>query len=69
MALWLHDATGKQFDDGLTTKPGEEGFTREFAEKHFGTSKFSYSGTPNWAPPVVVAKEEETVEGSDHARG
>ncbi len=52
MALWQHDQSGDRFDDGLTAKPGEESFTREPAEAHFGDKNFSYMGTPNWAPPA-----------------
>jgi len=51
MALWQHDESGERFDDGLTAQPGEEGFTRELAQAHFGTDRFSYVGTPNWVPP------------------
>lgn len=58
MALWQHDKSGEQFDDGGTTRPGEEGFTRELAEAHFGDKAFSYKGTPNWTPPA-----EEPVNG------
>jgi hypothetical protein len=51
MALWKHDNTHETWDDRLTAKPGEDGFTRERAEAHFGDKNFSYMGTPNWAPP------------------
>lgn len=53
MALWQHDTTAARFDDGLTAKPGEEGFTREIAAAHFKSAAFSYVGTPNWAPPAT----------------
>lgn len=52
MALWQHDETREQFDDGLTAKPGDETFTRALAEQHYGNAKFSYIGTPNWVASV-----------------
>lgn len=52
MALWKSEKPEDDFDDGLTAKPGEAGFTREVAEKHFGHKNFNYSGTPNWVPPA-----------------
>lgn len=52
MAQWKEDDGEALFDDGLTHKPGEEGFTRELAEQHFGHKEFSYMGTPNWQPPA-----------------
>lgn len=52
MAQWKHDTTHAIWDDGQTTKPGEEGFSRDLAQAHFGNKNFSYMGTPNWqAPP------------------
>lgn len=66
MALWMHDITHKQWDDGLKAKPGEEGFTRELAEQHFGDKDFSYCGTPNWeapAPPAPPAGEGDAPVG------
>jgi hypothetical protein len=51
MALWVSDIDGKQFDDGLTFKPGEDGFTRDIAAAHYANNAFSYVGTPNWQPP------------------
>lgn len=55
MALWMHDKTGEQFDDALTAKPGEAGFTRDVAFAHFKDKNFSYMGTPNWAAPAPAA--------------
>lgn len=52
MAIWSKDSDGERFDDGQTSLPGEEGFTRDLAEAHFGTKLFSYVGTPNWQPQV-----------------
>ena len=46
MALWKHDTTHETYDDGGTCQPGEEGFTRELAEAHFGDKNFSFVGTP-----------------------
>lgn len=46
MALWQHDDTGERFDDGLDLFPGEEGFTRELAEAHFGNPRFSLVSNP-----------------------
>lgn len=63
MALWQHDITGDRFDDGATLRPGEDGFTREMAQAHFGAdAPFSYIGTPNWAPIESVVEPE--AEGS-----
>jgi hypothetical protein len=53
MALWRADDGDKEFDDGLTAKPGEEGFTRELAQAEFGDTPFSYVGTPNWKPTPI----------------
>ena len=50
MAVWVN-GYGEQFDDELTFLPGEEGFTRARAKKHFKTDDFNYVGTPNWQPP------------------
>jgi hypothetical protein len=58
MALWKHDNNHEIYDDGATTQPGEDGFTRELAEKHFGDKDFSYMGTPNWAPPLAEEPPE-----------
>lgn len=57
MALWKSDIKDEMFDDGLSSKPGEESFTREVAEKQFGHKKFSYVGTPNWVAPEQPADE------------
>lgn len=59
MAQWKHDKTHEVFDDGLRSKPGEEDFTREVAENHYGNKNFSYMGTPNWQPPEEPQAEEE----------
>jgi hypothetical protein len=47
MALFIAE-DGTQFDDGLAFEPGEEGFTRDIAKKHFGKKPFNYASTPNW---------------------
>jgi len=49
MAIWRldSDTTGEVFDDGLPFMPGDEGFTRERAQAHFGTPAFSWIGTPD----------------------
>lgn len=49
MAIWRldSDTTGAVFDDGLPFMPGDEGFTRERAQTHFGTPAFSWVGTPD----------------------
>lgn len=54
MAIWQDDKSGDRHDDGQALLPGEAGFTRELAEKHFGHKNFSYVGTPNWAPPAQL---------------
>lgn len=59
MALWKHDTTHATWDDGQTTKPGEEGFSRDLAQAHFGNKNFSYMGTPNWEPPAVADEPEQ----------
>lgn len=58
MALWHILSTDEQFDDGLTAKPGEEGFTRELAEEHANGGEFNYIGTPNWSPPAGQEPQE-----------
>ena len=58
MALWLNAETGEQFDDGLTFRPGEDGFTRALAAAHFGASPFDYLGTPNWLPSEIEEEPE-----------
>lgn len=66
MAVWILDAdtTGESiWDDGLTFKPGEDGFTRDLALAHYGTPAFSYMGTPNWVPPPPP---EEPEDGGTH---
>jgi hypothetical protein len=57
MPLWKDDNADNTFDDGDTTKPGEEGFSRAKAEKQFGHKNFSYMGTPNWQPPAQPDEE------------
>lgn len=69
MALWIKDATGDQFDDGLAFKPGEEGFTRELAAEHFKTDAFSYSGTPNWKAPEPPPEVFESPQPADPVDG
>lgn len=59
MALWKDDKSDDFYDDGQTTKPGEETFTRELAEAHFGHKNFSYVGTPNWEPPKETAPPQD----------
>lgn len=54
MAQWMDDESHVVFDDGQASKPGEPGFSRDAAKAHFKHDKFSYLGTPNWQPPVVV---------------
>lgn len=55
MAVWPldDDTTGSStWNDGLKSKPGEAGFTRDLAQAHYGTPAFSYMGTPDWQPEV-----------------
>jgi hypothetical protein len=51
MAIWSNPDTGEQFDDGLTARPGEEGFEPQ--------PGMNYMGTPNWAPVVVPEPEAD----------
>lgn len=65
MAIWIYSASKAmdrpedvQFDDGLTSKPGEPGFTRDKADawaksKGYAAKDVNYVGTPNWVAPVV----------------
>lgn len=58
MAIWQDDKTGERHDDGEALRPGDEGFSRELAEAHFGHKDFSYVGTPNWVPPELADPRE-----------
>jgi hypothetical protein len=63
MARWqiIDTKDGKlkeQWDDGETTRPGEEGFSTAKVAKYAGKANFNYMGTPNWEPPVVAEPEE-----------
>lgn len=57
MAIWMNAKTGDQYDDGLTAKPGEAGFTRDKADvwaagKGYAAKDVNYVGTPNWVAPT-----------------
>jgi len=46
MAVWI-STDGESWDDGETTSPGDEGFSRSKAKEHFADRDFNYVGTPN----------------------
>lgn len=58
MSTFRSDITGEEFNDGVVARPGDEEFTREIAEKHFGHKNFSYVGTPEWQPPEPPQEED-----------
>lgn len=61
MAIWrMDEAPFTSFDDGQPLLPGADGFgdLRMAAVAKLGTASISYTGTPNWAPPI----EENTVD-------
>lgn len=62
MAIWQDDKSGERHDDGAALRPGDEGFSRELAQQHFGHTDFSYVGTPNWAPPAPVSDSQPGAE-------
>lgn len=59
MALWISD-TGERFDDGLAYEPGEDGFSRDLAARHFGKTGFNYAGTPNWHLRIEAEQKAES---------
>ena len=63
MAVWMSTTTGEQWDDGLTARTGEPGFTDQLATSHFGEDACNYVGTPNWQPPVAPDQDG----GATHA--
>lgn len=65
MAVWhIHNKAGENvetFDDGLTARPGEPGFSREAVDARLVSLKghtANYSGTPNWVPPPEFTAEQ-----------
>lgn len=59
MAVFRHDKTGNDFDDGINAIPGDPEFTRDLAEAHFKDKAFSYVSTPTYVPPMVAVYEKE----------
>lgn len=53
MAMWAIEGQDDYWDDGLTFKPGENGFTTSLVSKQAGKGAYNYVGTPNWEPPVT----------------
>lgn len=55
MAQWSIAGRAGYFDDGLTARPGEPGFSRERVIAEAKGKPFDYVGTPNWEPAAASA--------------
>lgn len=56
MAQWSIAGRADYFDDGLTARPGEPGFSRDKVIAEAAGQAFDYVGTPNWTPPAADAE-------------